>query len=158
MDLLLKKKNPWKNHCLALKAFGSQCRQIYNCATTWQNQQRLIRLGWSESSLGAHSSCWFYHAAAQLWKSLCIPLPCFCQSPHCTISVSERVWPVVCSYPPDNHRHPPRTPQLLSLAAHRFPSEINWTTSQENLSSGFATRVESNRPVQPQKLGRGLKF
>ena len=30
--------------------------------------------------------------------------------------------------------------------------------SRENLSSGFATRVDSNRPVQPQKLGRDLKF
>ena len=28
---------------------------------------------------------------------------------------------------------------------------------RENLSSGFATRVLSNRPAQPQKLGRGLK-
>ena len=30
--------------------------------------------------------------------------------------------------------------------------------SQENLSAGFATRIDSNWPVQPQKLGRGLKF
>ena len=34
-------------------------------------QRRLIRLGgcpdWSESSLGAHSFCWFCHVAAQLW-------------------------------------------------------------------------------------------
>ena len=29
---------------------------------------------------------------------------------------------------------------------------------RENLSSGFATRVESNRLAQPKKLGRGLKF
>ena len=28
----------------------------------------------------------------------------------------------------------------------------------ENLSSGFATRMDSNRPAQSQKLGRGLKF
>ena len=34
----------------------------------------------------------------------------------------------------------------------------NWASSRENLSSGFATKVDSNRPAQPQKLGRGLKF
>ena len=27
-----------------------------------------------------------------------------------------------------------------------------------NLSSGFATRVDSNRPAQPQRLARVLKF
>ena len=34
----------------------------------------------------------------------------------------------------------------------------NWASSRENLSSGFATTVDSNRPAQPQKLYRGLKF
>ena len=33
-----------------------------------------------------------------------------------------------------------------------------WATSQENLSSGFPIRVDLNRPAQPQKLARGLKF
>ena len=33
-----------------------------------------------------------------------------------------------------------------------------WASSRENLSSGFATRVDSSRSVQPQKLGRALKF
>ena len=37
-------------------------------------QRRLIRLGgcpgWSESSLGALSLCWFCHVAAQLWNSI----------------------------------------------------------------------------------------
>ena len=36
----------------------------------------LIRLGgcpgWSESSLGAHSFCWFCHVAAQIIVSLCV--------------------------------------------------------------------------------------
>ena len=31
-------------------------------------------------------------------------------------------------------------------------------SSRENLSSGFSTRKDSNRPAQPQKLARGLKF
>ena len=39
-----------------------------------QTAKTLIRLGgcpgWSESSLGAHSLCWFCHEAAQLWKLL----------------------------------------------------------------------------------------
>ena len=39
-----------------------------------------------------------------------------------------------------------------------FSDSYIWATSQENLSSGFATRVDSNRPAQPQKLGSGLKF
>ena len=33
-----------------------------------------------------------------------------------------------------------------------------WATSREKLSLGFGTRVDSNRPVQPQKLARLLKF
>ena len=33
-----------------------------------------------------------------------------------------------------------------------------WAPSWENQSSGFATRVDSNRPLQPQKLGRSFKF
>ena len=33
-----------------------------------------------------------------------------------------------------------------------------WASSRQNLPSGFATRVDSNRPAQPRKLGRGLKF
>ena len=31
-------------------------------------------------------------------------------------------------------------------------------SSQENLSSGFATRSDSNRPAQLQRLARDLKF
>ena len=43
---------------------------------------------------------------------------------------------------------------LVSVWQHN----IKWASSRENLSSGFATKVNSNRLVQPQKLGRGLKF
>ena len=35
---------------------------------------------------------------------------------------------------------------------------IIWATSRENLSSGFATKVDSNRPAQLQRLARGLIF
>ena len=38
------------------------------------------------------------------------------------------------------------------------PSDLRRASSWENLSSGFATRVDSNRPAQLQQLGRGLKF
>ena len=33
-----------------------------------------------------------------------------------------------------------------------------WASLQENLSSGFATRVDSNRPAQLMRLARLLKF
>ena len=33
-----------------------------------------------------------------------------------------------------------------------------WATSRENLSSGFATRSDSNQPAQLQRLARVLKF
>ena len=36
--------------------------------------------------------------------------------------------------------------------------KITWSSSRENLSSGFATRVDSDQPGQPQKLGTGLKL
>ena len=35
---------------------------------------------------------------------------------------------------------------------------LKWPLSQENLSPGFATWLDSNRPAQIQKLARGLKF
>ena len=35
---------------------------------------------------------------------------------------------------------------------------FNWTSSRENLSSGFPTRLDSNRPSQLQRLARGFKF
>ena len=35
---------------------------------------------------------------------------------------------------------------------------VIWAMSRENLSSGFATREDTNRPAQPQKLGRCVKF
>ena len=35
---------------------------------------------------------------------------------------------------------------------------VVWASSRENLSSGFATKVDSNRPAQLQRLARGLKI
>ena len=35
---------------------------------------------------------------------------------------------------------------------------LKWASSRENLSSGFATRVDSNQAAQLQRLARGLKF
>ena len=47
----------------------------------------------------------------------------------------------------------------LLLTALVGPAErINWAPSPENLSSGFGTRIDSNRFVQSQKLGKGSKF
>ena len=48
----------------------------------------------------------------------------------------------------------------LSLSAKAGAAIVQtdkWASSRENLSSGFATKNDSNRPVQPQKLDRGLK-
>ena len=35
---------------------------------------------------------------------------------------------------------------------------VIWATSRENLSSGFATSKDSNRPAQLMRLARVLKF
>ena len=55
----------------AVRSMGSQGPKLSSCA-----QRRLIRLGecpgWSESSLGAHSFCWFCHVAAHVFHI------CFC--------------------------------------------------------------------------------
>ena len=54
--------------------------------------------------------------------------------------------------------------ECFHLVALWFSTRVNerWqiirASSWENLSSGFATSVDSNRPAQPQMLGRGLKF
>ena len=49
----------------AVRSMGSWGPKVSSCG-----QKRLIRLsgcpGWSESLLGAHSFCWFYHVAAHL--------------------------------------------------------------------------------------------
>ena len=45
--------------------------------------------------------------------------------------------------------------QVLSI---HFQGAIIWASSRENLSSGFATRRDTNRPAQPQKLARVFKF
>ena len=54
---------------LRMRSMGSQGPKLFSCG-----QRRLIRLGgcpgWSESSLGAHSLCWFCHVAAQIVLSL----------------------------------------------------------------------------------------
>ena len=51
----------------AVRFMGSQEPKLSSCG-----QRRLIRLGrcpgWSESSLGAHSLCWFYHVAAHILR------------------------------------------------------------------------------------------
>ena len=38
------------------------------------------------------------------------------------------------------------------------PFHSKWATSQENLSLGFATRIDSNQPAQPQKLAKRLEI
>ena len=37
-------------------------------------------------------------------------------------------------------------------------TKVKWVASQENLSSRFPTRSDTNRAVQPQKMAGGLKF
>ena len=47
---------------------------------------------------------------------------------------------------------------LFFLFLFLFCFYLIWALSRENLSWGFAIRVDSNWPAQLQKLGRGLKF
>ena len=49
-------------------------------------------------------------------------------------------------------------PCLFSSSVMLFPDETIWASSRENLSSWFATRVDSNKSAQLQRLARGLKF
>ena len=44
------------------------------------------------------------------------------------------------------------------MAVHLSKMAATMVGSRENLSSGFATKVDSNWPAQPQKLDRGLKL
>ena len=83
-------------------------------------QQRLIRLGWSGSSLGAQSFCWFCHEAAHIWfKSFCLVLTV------CRNKYGIRPYKCPCSYkypllfskwkriPPCPPPPPPPPPQLF---------------------------------------------
>ena len=48
---------------------------------------------------------------------------------------------------------------LLLSICNRIPvSDYNWASSWENRSSGFPTRSDTNRAVQPQNMARDLKF
>ena len=48
--------------------------------------------------------------------------------------------------------------RILGTVKHNIHITCNSASSRENLSSGFETRVDSNRPAQPQKQSRGLKL
>ena len=47
---------------------------------------------------------------------------------------------------------------LVQLASTEEPTRYKMSPSQENLSSGLATREDSNKPTQFQKLAKVLKF
>ena len=60
--------------------------------------------------------------------------------------------------PVDAQTHTRERKWLFILLETWQMSDENWASWRENLSSGFATSVDSNLPGQPQKLYRGLKF
>ena len=64
------------------------------------------------------------------------------------------LWRTVENFPLNYHQicTDPKFLDSQVLAHQEKPS------SRETLSSGLATRVDSNRPAQPQKLARVLKF
>ena len=64
---------------------------------------------------------------------------------------------IILSPPPHPITTTKKEKKFSWLIKIRHPG-IKWASSRENLSSGFSTKVDSNRPAQLQKLGRGLKF
>ena len=48
--------------------------------------------------------------------------------------------------------------KLVCLSLALSFRERNEPRYGKNLSSGFSTRLDTNRAVQPQKIARGLKF
>ena len=56
-----------------IRVFAVRMKKAWVLNYPLRAQRRLIRLGgcpgWSESSLGAHSFCWFCHVAAQILKN-----------------------------------------------------------------------------------------
>ena len=85
------------------------------------------------------------------WLSYQIPLPWQAVQPKKVASQiqgadrSDR-WASLCWWHGKEQRGKYKKPWII------------WASSRENLSSGFATRVNSNCPAQSQKLARGLKF
>ena len=67
---------------------------------------------------------------------------CYCLSIN--INITTSIYPLYHSY-------------IVSVLAGHVHQE-KWATSQENMSSVFRTRFDTNRAVQPQKMARGLKF
>ena len=55
-----------------IRVFTVQMKKAWVLSYPMSAQKRLTRLGgcpgWSESSLGAESFCWFCHEVAQMWK------------------------------------------------------------------------------------------
>ena len=72
-----------------IRVFAVRMKKAWSLAPIELTAKMLIRLGgcpvWSESSLGAHSLCWFCHEAAQMfwlqwskWDVYYVNLHCFC--------------------------------------------------------------------------------
>ena len=104
---------------------------------------RADSLGWSDFSLGARHFVGFVmvwlncsHFRQEIWSML----PVLQEA-----TLVLRWWSYV---------------KRLWSSLMNVPKKIwyIWALSRENLSSGFETRVDSIRPAQPQKIGRGLKF
>ena len=70
-------------------------------------------------------------------------------------SYTEHVW-VFFLYHTQNYANKTKK-QRQHVPNLKYDSSI-WATSRENLSSGFPTREDSNRPAQLQRLARVLKF
>ena len=128
----------------------------------------LIRLGgcpgWSESSLCAHSFCWFCHVAAQFlayccscvcllhrcWRMWYRPAHVWSRGKVCQQSRQLHVWMYVWL---SGTTLWPRWVKSKCAETYCF----NWASSRENLSLGFATRWDSNRPARLQKIA-SLEF
>ena len=72
----------------------------------------------------------------------------------------------MCLYPSEHTLESQTGVFLFSFTGFFYLSTVHTATnldeisasSQENLSLGFMTRVDSKRPARLQKLARGLKF
>ena len=146
----------------------SASRNLGSLATHWAHSEDSMRLGgcpgWFESSLSAHSLCWFCHEAAHIL---------FWNHSRCWLHQAGRWWVIQwCSDLSTLFYIAVITKSLeynqLIAIAWSFNHSLGTTeyrhqiraSSQQKMSSGFPTWQDSNRPAQLQRLhvARVLKF
>ena len=151
----------------AWSVFAVRMKKAWVLSYPWSTHRRLIRLGrcpgWSESSLGAQSLCWFSHVAAHM---LCVYIYIYIQIAHLSndkiicpltdnLSFGNFLWPInelqLVLY-----QHRGRSPSLRAVHKPWCPLLrlllllVHWTTTFLACLTGIFASLTSARKCLTQ--------